>query len=249
MLGALAALAAGPAPAAFDESGDGERLEPIARGEPVRFKLTPTWLQTTNEPDAGDLNLRANLGPHAAWVGYYRQSDVFRQARAGYEHAFDLPFGRVVAGAQAASRGFLGGAIGAEIGTGPVFGVVGFGRTNLRPYFNLNFDPNDAITFGAGWRPREETTVVLFQIYDDRLGTGQRVTHLVARTRPSRRTRWGVDLFHRSGQTEAEDGVRVSSTGVAVTFDYDRWFARVAWDPKVNFTVEDMLRVAVGVRF
>jgi hypothetical protein len=248
VLGALAMLAAGPA-AAFDESDDGERLEPLELGAGVHFKLTPTWLHTTNEPDAGDLNLRANLGPHTAWVGYYRQSDVFRQTRAGYERAFDLPFGRLVAGVQAASRGFFGGAVGAEIGTGPVFGLLGFGRTNLRPYYNLNFDPNDAITFGAGWRPREETTIALYQVYDDRLGTGQRVTHLAARTRPTRRTRWGVDLFHRSGLTAAEDGVRVSGTGVAVTVDYERWFARVAWDPKVNFTPEDMLRVAVGARF
>lgn len=241
-------MAAGPA-AAFDESGDGERLEPVERGEHIRFKLTPTYYWTTNEPGAGDVNLRGTLGPHTAWAGYYQQTNVFRQARAGYEYAHELPFGRVVLGAQAASQGFLGGAVGAEIGRGPVFGVIGWGRTNLRPYFNLNFDPNDAILFGAGWRPGEDTQVVLFQVRDDRLDTGQRVTHLVLRTRPTARTRVGIDLFHRSGLTAAEDGVQISATGLGITCDYDRWFARVAWDPNVNFTLNDMIRLAIGARF
>lgn len=215
----------------------------------MRFKLTPTYYFTTNEPGAGDVNLRGQLGPHTAWVGYYQQTNVFRQARAGYEYAHDLPFGRVVLGVQAASQGFLGGAIGAEVGKGAVFGLLGWGRTNLKPYFNLNFDPNDAILFGGGWRASEDTQVVLYQVRDDRLDTGQRVTHLVLRTRRTPRTRWIVDVFHRSGLTSAEDGVQISSTGAAVAYDRDRWFARIAWDPNVNFTLNDMVRVAVGVRF
>jgi hypothetical protein len=240
--------AAGPA-LAFDESGDGERLGPIDRGEHVRYKLTPTYYWTTDEPGAADVNLRGSLGPHTAWVGYYQQTSVFRQARAGYEYGYELPFGKVVLGAQAASQGFLGGAIAAELGRGPVFGVLGWGRTNLKPYFNLNFDPNDAVLFGAGWRHGEDVQVVLYQVRDDRLGTGQRVTHLVARARPGGRTRWTVDVFHRSGYSAPEDGEWISSTGVAVTFDWDRWFARIAWDPNVNFTPSDMLRAALGVRF
>jgi hypothetical protein len=46
------------------------------------------------------------------------------------------------------------------------------GRTNLKDYFNLNFDPNDAILIGAGTRAIQHTTLSAFQIRDDRLGTG-----------------------------------------------------------------------------
>jgi hypothetical protein len=51
---------------------------------------------------------------------------------------------------QPASRGFGGIALTAQTGD-KYFALVGFGRTNLKPYANLNFDPNDAITLAAGW--------------------------------------------------------------------------------------------------
>ena len=242
------ALAAAPGAAAFDESGDGERLESPAVGEPVAFKFTPTWYATTDEPSAFDLNLRATRGLDTGWVGFYRQHEEFQQLRAGYERTVELPFGKLVLGGQMASRGFLGAAAGMQIG-GPVFALLGFSRTNLKPYFNLNFDPNDAVLFGAGVQAASGTTVTLFQVHDDRLGTGQRVTHLVLRTRPTERTRWTIDIFHRSGWSAPEDGEPISATGAGLTWDIDRWFARITWDPNVNFTPNDMLRVALGVRF
>jgi hypothetical protein len=42
-----------------------------------------------------------------------------------------------------ASGGFWGGRVGTEYGN-TFFVGAGIGRTNLRNYFNLNFDPNDA---------------------------------------------------------------------------------------------------------
>ena len=33
------------------------------------------------------------------------------------------------------------------------------------------------------------------------------------------------------------------------TYDFDRYFARVASDPHVNFSREHMIRLALGVRF
>ena len=243
-----ACLLAAAAARAFDESGDGEHGAVPAKAEAIAFKFTPTVYYTTNQPWAYDVNLRGNLGPHTAWVGYYDQPTQFQQARVGYEYAFSLPIGRAVLGAQYASQGFLGGAIAAELG-GSVYGLIGWSRTNLKPYFNLNFDPNDAILFGVGARLTWQTTVSLFQIRDDRLNTGQQVTHLVARTRPTEKTRWSVDLFYKSGHPEADSPVWVSATGIGVTYDFEPWFARVTWDPHVNFTPNDMLRIAFGFRF
>ena len=50
------------------------------------------------------------------------------------------------------SGGFWGGSLSAQIGSPKLYAIVGLGRTNLRTYYNLNFDPNDAITLGYARR-------------------------------------------------------------------------------------------------
>lgn len=219
---------------------------PVAEEE-AAYKFTPTFYRTTGERSAYDLNLRGNRGAHTGWVGFYRRSDEFQQLRLGYENTVELPFGRVVPSLQYATRGFLGGSVTAEIGERH-FGLFGWGRTNLKDYYNLNFDPNDAVTIGAGTRALPKIALTLFQVRDDRLGTGQRVTHLVARIKPDDRTRWTVDAFHKEGRS-ADDGEWVRGTGIAVTYDFGRYFARVASDPHVNFSNNHMVRAALGFRF
>ena len=59
----------------------------------------------------------------------------------------------------------------------------------------LNYDPNDAITLGAGTRAIENTELALFQVRDDRLHTGQRVTHMVVRRSFEAEQRITLDLF------------------------------------------------------
>lgn len=216
--------------------------------EKVTYKFTPTFYRTSSQPNALDTNLRANLGPHAAWVGYYQRASEFSQLRLGYENAIEVPFGHVTPSLQYATRGFVGGSLNFEVGE-RYFGLFGIGRTNLKDYFNLNFDPNDAILIGAGTRALPNTTLSIFQIRDDRLGTGQHVVHVVARVKPDERTRWTFDVFHKEGRSSAEDETVVRGNGVAVTYDYDRYFARIASDPHVNFTRDHMLRVALGLRF
>ena len=146
-----AALATAGAAHAFDESADGERSLPPSE-ETVAWKLTTTYYATTNEPGAYDVNLRGNYGPHTAWIGYYDQPGEFNQARVGYEYNLRLPLTQTVFSAQYASHGFFGGSVTAAVG-GDVYGILGISRTNERPYFNLNFDPNDAWTFGVRRTP------------------------------------------------------------------------------------------------
>jgi hypothetical protein len=220
--------------------------EPVAEDE-AAYKFTPTVYRTTGERSAYDLNLRGNRGAHTGWVGFYRRADEFQQLRLGYENTVELSFGRVVPSLQYATRGFLGGSLTAEIGE-RYFGVFGWGRTNLKDYYNLNFDPNDAVTIGAGTRALPKTMLTLFQVRDDRLGTGQRVTHLVARIKPNDRTRWTVDAFHKEGRS-TDDNEWVRGTGIAVAYDFGRYFARVASDPHVNFSNNHMVRAALGFRF
>jgi hypothetical protein len=227
---------------AIDDRAEAARGEAPASQDGTTYKLTPTYYRTTSQPDAYDLNLRGNRDAHTFWVGYYRRHEEFQQLRLGYENSLQIPFGRVVPSIQYASRGFLGGSVTAEIGERH-FGLLGWGRTNLRDYYNLNFDPNDSVLVGAGTRALPRTTLSAFQIRDDRLGTGQRVTHFVMRAKPDEKTRWTVDVFHKR---DAED---VRGTGASVTYDFGPHFARVASDPHVNFTRDHMVRVALGTRF
>ena len=97
------------------------------------------------------------------------------------------------------------------------------------------------------WRA---TALTLFQVRDDRLGTGQRVTHLVLRQQTGERSRWTIDLFERAGRADADpETPRFRATGLTVTYDQEPWFVRVSLDPKVNYTDSNMTRVAIGQRF
>jgi hypothetical protein len=238
------------------EAGQAQGTGPVqddvaaARSDPeaIAYKLTTALYHTSTQPNAFDVNLRATFDVHTAWVGFYRRASEFEQARVGYENNIALPFGRLTPSVQYASGGFLGGSLTAEIGE-PHFGLLGIGRTNLKEYFNLNFDPNDSILIGAGTRALPNTVLSLYQIRDDRLGTGQRVVHLSARVKPDARTRWTVEVFYKEGRASAEDEVKVRGTGVSVTYDYERYFVKVTNDPHVNFTPDRMLRVSAGIRF
>ena len=251
LLGAALAFLA-PFPArAIEDRADIEPNESVSTERPIAWKLTPSTYHESAGHSAYDINLRGNREDDVFWIGQYQRGAEFQQARAGYERQFSLPFGRLVASGQVASRGFTGSSLTLELSDAtltPYFGLVGLGRTNARPYYNLNFDPNDSTLIGAGWRPDSATAVTLYQVRDDRLGTGQRVTHLVWRGKAGDKSRITVDLFRREGRSDA-DSEFFRATGLALTWDREPWFIRLARDPKANFTASDMTRLAIGVRF
>lgn len=216
--------------------------------ESVDWKLTYTYLSTQSEPAANDLNLRGTLGSTVFWAGQYKQSDIFQQTRGGLEHWFSFDWGKVLLSGQAATRGFLGFASQAEIGKDSVRLVAGFGRTNLKPYYNLNFDPNDAITLGVVADLPNGMRATVVAVHDDRLGTGQTVTHALLRTSNDPVRRWTVDLFQRRGPL-GDGGEHVARTGLGLTYEQAPYFGHLVYDPNANFGGHDMVRLGVGVRF
>ena len=238
---------------AIEDRADIESNEPVGSARGIAWKLTPSVYHETASRSAVDLNLRGNRENDTFWIGQYRRGAEFQQTRAGYERQFAVPMGRVIASGQYASQGFWGGSVTLEASAaamGPYVGLLGLGRTNRKPYYNLNFDPNDSVLIGAGWRPDEDTVLTLFYVYDDRLGTGQRVTHLVLRRKTGPRSRWTFDVFKRAGRSDADpESEWFKANGIALTYDREPWFIRLAWDPKVNYPNSDMTRLAIGVRF
>jgi hypothetical protein len=213
---------------------------------PHPFKLSLAWYRYGPGSSGQDLNLRYEAATTRAWLAHYHDRDFGHQSRTGFEHSFKPADAlSVLVSGQVATRGFVGGSVTAVLGD-PWFVVIGWGRTNLRPYFNLNFDPNDAITAGFGWKGPHDTMIAATVVADDRLGTGQRIAHAFARSQLSDDLRVTVDLNHKRG--EGDMGY-VSGWGVSSTIDYRRAFLRLAWDQKQNFTLVDATRITLGVRF
>ena len=212
----------------------------------LAFKLTFGRYASSDGNPAVDLNLRASKADDTAWLGIYRDSAGFRQWRAGYEHHFDADWLRTVLSLQSASGGVAVGSVTSELG-GETYAIAGFGRTNVRNYVNLNYDPNDAITLSVGTRAIAQTELTLFQVRDDRLHTGQRVTHLLARRRFEGKQRLTLDLFAKRGLTG--DGVFVNDRSWSLGYDRGAFFVRFAHDPHAGFTSATQNRLSFGTRF
>jgi hypothetical protein len=220
-----------------------------ARGaEPIDWKLTYTHHRAQAEHDAGDLNLRGTREATVFWLGHYRRANEFQQSRAGLEHWLSFDWGKALLSGQAATRGFLGFASQAELGRNSVRLLAGFGRTNLKPYYNLNFDPNDAVTLGVVADLPNGMRASFYAIHDDRLGTGQTVVHALLRTSEDPARRWTIDVSQRRGPL-GDGGERVVRTGLGVTYDRAPYFGRIVYDPNANFSGHDMLRLGLGMRF
>ena len=86
----------------------------------------------------------------------------------------------------------------------------------------------------------------LLYVRDNRLNPDQQHLHLVWRTPLSDGHRLTVDLLFKRGLVEDE---MIERSGLSVAYDWPRWFLRLSYDPKVNFTPQDMWRLAFGTRF
>ena len=228
-------------------------VDPLKPEQAVAWKATlGSYRDSTTHATATDVNLRGNTQDTKFWLGYYQDQDNFTQSRAGVEQSTRLgAYGQLISSLQVASGGFVGGSLtwdGKQDGVDGFSPLLGWGRTNVKTYYNLNFDPNDSVLWGASYSQSKLGQISLYQIFDDRLHTGQRVTHLVWRgVLPNT---WGVtvDAFERTGASDVGEP-RVKGNGLSLTVDVRDYFVRVVYDQNANFTDVNMTRLAVGFRF
>jgi len=211
------------------------------------FKFTPSWYVTQNENNAADVNLRGNLGQHTTWVGQYVRGNEFQQTRFGYEYSANFSWGQMVPSMQIASKGFVGGSLNFQIG-GSTYLLTGLGRTNLKDYYNLTFDPNDSYVIGVGTKVIDKQIFNVFTVRDNRLHTGQTVTHGVWRWQISNSERLVVDASRKSGKLTT-DSPAIKGNAISLTYDIGNNFFRLAKEQKVNFTDHDQQRISAGLRF
>jgi hypothetical protein len=55
-----------------------------------------------------------------------------------------------------------------------------------------------------------------------------------------------IDLLYKRGLVE---GRRIAKAGATVTYDWPRYFVRIAVDPNTNFSTDNVWRLSVGARF
>ena len=214
------------------------------------FKLTLGLYQSSGggapASDSTDINLRHSSALGNVWAGrYVAPSRELVQDRIGWDRGYTLGALRLQPSAQLATGGALNGSVGVETGEDWYVGA-GLGRTNQRETVNLNFDPNDAYSLSGGYRWADGPSLGLVYVRDNRLNPDQQHLHLVWRTPLAEGHRLTVDLLYKRGLVEDE---MIERTGLSVAYDWPRWFLRLSYDPKVNFTPQDMWRLAFGTRF
>jgi hypothetical protein len=214
------------------------------------FKLTLGQYQLGAGGQGTDLNLRWRRDGRTLWLGNYRDGDFGAQWRAGWDEPLTLSADplwpvQLLPSMQVASGGFLGGSLAIQAGA-PFYAQFGIGRTNLKPYANLNFDPNDALTLALGWQGEGGRQLSVSVIADDRLGTGQQHHHLTLRWPLPNSLRLTADLLHKQGQGDAG---AVNTWGWSLGLDGSEWFGRLARDLKQNFSNRDAWRLSLGRRF
>ena len=193
-----------------------------------------------------DINVRQNSQIGNIWVAWYRSPEQkVSQARMGWDKSFEMSRWRVMPSVQTASSGFWGGSLSVETGD-TLFAGVGLGRTNLHPYVNLNFDPNDAWMASVGYRWSSLQSLSVQVVRDNRQNPNQQHLHLLYRTPMPDGHRLTLDVLFKSGLVEDR---MVQRTGMSVTYDFAQFFTRIAFDPVINFTPQNMWRLSIGRRY
>jgi hypothetical protein len=208
-------------------------------------KLTVSTYAAGGDQSA-DVNVRYSVSDWTGWLGYYGAEDSTKQGRAGIEYDLHRHALFLVPSVQVASRGFVGGTLYAEIGE-PFYVIAGISRTNLRPYANLTFDPNDSWQLGAGVHLHKSDSIAVYTIWDNRLDTGQQITHAVWRHHFGATERITLDVSYKSGHGDTGEYLRGDAE--AIEYDWRRWFAKVAHDRHANFGEPTMWRFGGGFRF
>ena len=222
----------------------------VEASRPVPFKVTlGSYSVARDALPAGpglDINLRYTYGQGNVWLGWFRSPALrFSEPRGGWDDVFTWGNVRLLPSLQVASGGFIGGSLAIETGERWFVGT-GLGRTNLRPYINLNFDPNDSYSLYGGYRWTDASSLSLQLVRDNRENPDQQHVHLVWRQKLPDRSQFIVDLLAKQGTVE---GRFIRRTGLTLGYDWPVWSVRAAWDPKVNFTAQNMLRMSLARHF
>ncbi len=97
-----------------------------------------------------------------------------------------------------------------------------------------------------GRRDESGHVFMVQMVRDNRQNPDQRHIHFYYRQPLAGGDRVTLDVLHKVGRVEDE---LIRRWGLTVTYDWARFFVRLARDPKTNFTPVDAWRLSIGARF
>jgi hypothetical protein len=219
--------------------------DPIDRSDELKSKLTfGTYL--LSDALVYDINLRHQFGDMTAWIAGFYDPKGTKLARVGAQYDYKYKWIHVVPTLEAASTKAIAGQLYSEIG-GDTYAIAGFSLTNLKPFFDLFWDPSESLQLGLGRKINNYDRINLYTIFDVRLHTGQQNTHLVWRHRLNGNNGVTFDALFKSGHRD--DGKYIRNVGFGVYYDRPAWFWKLYYDPQVNFADQTMMRFGIGLKF
>lgn len=228
-----------------DQSSQQPQPAPIERADELKSKGTFGVYYVPNNVSY-DLNFRRQFGSVVAWIGGLIDPKGGSQGRVGAEYDFQREWLLFIPTLQVATNGAVMGSFYSELGR-EYYGIFGYSRTNLRPFNNLTFDPNDSVQIGLGRKVSSYDKLYAFSIIDVRLHTHQQDTHILWRHRLDDNNGITIDGLYKSGNTD--EGQHIRAVGIGIYYDRPTWFWKAYYDPYVNFTQHTMVRLGIGLKF
>ena len=230
-----------PSPAPKTETRD-----PIERSDEFKSKLTFS-IYFTNGERLYDLNLRHQFGPLTAWIAGFAQPNGTKLIRVGAQYDYKKAWFHFVPTIEVATTKAVSGSLYSELGSGNTIAIVGVSRTNLKSFFDLFWDPSDAVQLGIGHKISSYDRIQAYSIFDVRLHTEQQNTHVVWRHKLNANNGITFDGVFKTGHEDS--GKFIHTAGIGAYYDRPKWFWKVYYDPHVNFTSHTMVRTGIGLKF
>jgi hypothetical protein len=222
------------------------KRDPIEDADEHKSKLT-LGIYFTPGARAYDLNLRHQFGPFTAWVAGFYDPKSNKLMRVGGQYDYKKGWLHLVPSLEVSTTKAMSGSLSSELGSDKTVFLAGVSRTNLRPFFDLFWDPGDSVQLGIGHRLSSYDRISAFTIFDVRLHTQQQNTHVVWRHKLNRNNGITFDGLFKSGHTDSGEYIR--KVGIGVYYDRPKWFWKLHYDPHVNFTNRTMVRTGIGLKF
>src|SRR6266487_190432 len=198
-----------------------EVRDPVENADEFKSKLT-LGIYFTPGGRAYDLNLRHQFGPFTAWVAGFYDPQSNKLMRVGGQYDYKKRWLHLVPSLEVSTTKAMSGSLSAELGSGKTVFLAGVSRTNLRPFFDLFWDPGDSVTLGIGHRLSSYDRISAFTIFDVRLHTQQQNTHIVWRHKLNATNGITFDGLFKSGHTDS--GEFIHNVGIGVYYDRPKWF-------------------------
>ena len=185
-----------PSPAPDQSNQKKPDRDPIENADEFKSKLT-LGIYFITGAQAYDLNLRHQFGPVTAWIAGYKDTNGNQLIRVGGQYDYHKAWFHFVPTGEIETTKGASLSLYSELGHNTV-AIVGYSRTNLKTFFDLFWDPGDAMQLGVAHKISSYDRIQAYTIFDVRLHTAQENTHVLYRHKVDRNNGVTFDAVFKS---------------------------------------------------